>query len=336
VNLGKFFPNATGDLGTEQVVDSIGLQIGYSASPDVIAPLITQVGAVNVGDGFNAFVRTDATGIARVAVLWAPPGSGSWTVTPLTNAGGGLWTAHIVSSAPSITLDAEVEDATHNVGYSFNKAVHFQSFADSGGPSITLDRPLPNALFTLNDVVASSFRCSDPGGVASCKGGSDVALTAEPQDDSGVAIATGTLGSHTFTVTATDMTGNKTTKTITYFVVGIFGFKPPVDNPPVVNVVNAGNTTPVKWSLKDAGGNYVRSLGSVTSVSSTAIKCDSAASDPDPDTVQAGLAGLKYDLTGEQFVYNWQTQKSWKGTCRRLSVGLVGNGVLPYADFKFK
>jgi hypothetical protein len=103
-----------------------------------------------------------------------------------------------------------------------------------------------------------------------------------------------------------------------------------------VNVVNAGNTTPVKWSLKDAGGNYVRSLGSVTSVSSTAIKCDSAASDPDPDTVQAGLAGLKYDLTGEQFVYNWQTQKSWKGTCRRLSVGLVGNGVLPYADFKFK
>ena len=48
------------------------------------------------------------------------------------------------------------------------------------------------------------------------------------------------------------------------------------------------------------------------------------------------LAGLKYDLSGEQFVYNWQTQKTWKGTCRRLFVGLVGNGVLPYADFKFK
>ncbi len=166
----------------------------------------------------------------------------------------------------------------------------------------------------------------------SCVGRSDSGADAP----SGAPIDTSSLGAHTFTVTTTDLAGNTTTKTIPYFVVGIFGFKPPVDNPPVVNVVNAGNTTPVKWSLKDAGGNYVRSLGSVTSVSSIAIKCDAAASDPDPDTVQAGLAGLKYDLTGEQFVYNWQTQKSWKGTCRRLFVGLVGNGVLPYADFKFK
>jgi hypothetical protein len=332
VNLGKFFPNATGDLGTEQVVDTIDLQIGYSDSTDVIAPLITQVGAVKVTDGFNAFVRTEATGIARVAVMWAAPGSGAWTVTPLTNAGGGLWTAHIVSSAPSITLDAEAEDGTHNVGYSFNKAVHFQSFTDSGGPSITLDRPLPNALFTLHDVVASSFRCSDPGGVRSCLGRSDSGADAA----SGAPINTGSLGAHTFTVTATDMTGTTSTKTITYFVVGIFGFKPPVDNPPIVNIVTAGNTSPVKWSLKDADGNFVRSLGSVTSVSSSAIKCETATTDPDPDAVQSGLAGLKYDLAGEQFVYNWQTQKSWKGTCRRLFIGLVGNGVLPYADFKFK
>jgi hypothetical protein len=332
VNLGKFFPNATGELGTEQVVDSIGLQIGYSDSSDVTAPLITQVGAVKAGDGFDAFVRTDATGIARVAVMWAAPGSGAWTVTPLTDAGGGLWRAHIVSSAPSITLDAEAEDVNHNVGYSFNKAVHFQSFTDSGGPSITLDRPLPNALFTLNDQVASSFRCSDPGGVKSCLGQSDSGVPAP----SGGLINTGSLGAHTFTVTSTDITGNVTTKTIPYFVVGIFGFKPPVDNPPIVNIVTAGNTSPVKWSLKDAGGNFVRSLGSVTSVTSSAIKCDTATTDPDPDTVQSGLAGLKYDLAGEQFVYNWQTQKSWKGTCRRLFVGVTGNGVLPFADFKFK
>jgi hypothetical protein len=334
VNLGKFFPNATGDLGTEQVVDSIDLQIGYSDSTDVVAPLITQVGAVKVSDGFNAFVRvSDASGLSRVAVLWAAPGSGTWNITSLTDAGGGLWTAHIVSGAASITLDAEAEDVKHNVGFSFNKAVHFQSFTDAGGPSIMFERPLPNSLLTLNDTVASSFKCSDPGGVASCRGGSD---TNDPQGASGDPLATDTLGQHTFTVKSTDLAGNTTTKTITYFVVGLFGFKPPVDNPPVVNVVNAGNTTPVKWSLKDAGGNFVRSLGSVTSVSSIAIKCDTAPSDPDPDAVQAGLAGLKYDLTGEQFVYNWQTQKSWKGTCRRLFIGLVGNGVLPYADFKFK
>jgi hypothetical protein len=119
-------------------------------------------------------------------------------------------------------------------------------------------------------------------------------------------------------------------------VLGIFGFKPPVDNPPVVNLVNAGSTTPVKWSLKDANGNYVRSISSVTSITSAAIVCPGGATDPDPDTTSAGLAGLKYDLTNEQFVYNWPTLKAWKGTCRRLYIGLVGNGVLPYADFQFK
>ena len=334
VNLGKFVPNDSGDLGTEQLVDSIGLQVGYSASSDVTPPLITQAGAVKDATGFNAFVRvSDSSGLARVAVLWAPAGSGAWTVTALSNSGGGLWTAHITSSASTISIDAEAEDTAHNVGFSFNKAVHFQSFVDNtNGPSITLDRPLPNALFTLNGGVKSSFMCSDPGGVASCVGKSDDG----PYQPSGNAIATGTLGRHTFTVTATDLSGNTTTKDVPYFVLGIFGFKPPVDNPPVVNLVNAGSTTPVKWSLKDANGNYVRSISSVTSITSAAIVCPGGATDPDPDTTSAGLAGLKYDLTNEQFVYNWPTLKAWKGTCRRLYIGLVGNGVLPYADFQFK
>ncbi len=352
VNLGKFFPNTTGDLtkGTEQVVDSIGLDIGYSSSPDSTPPLITQVGAVKTPAGpFTAFMRvTDASGFGpasglnRVAVLYTT-GDGTWTVKPLTNAGGDLWTGTIPAGADSIRLDGEAQDNAGNVGFSFNKAVNFQSVADTGNPTITLDRPLPNAVFTLNDPVLnplqqvrSSFSCSDPGGVASCLGGSDLAVGQLPSQPSGSFIATGTLGPHTFTVRSTDLAGNFTTKTITYYVVAIFGFKSPVDNPPIVNVLQAGNTTPVKWTLKDAAGNYIRSLSAFTSVSSMAIKCPTGTTDPDPDVVPSGLAGLKYDLAGEQFVYNWQTQKSWKGTCRRLVIGLVGNGVLPYADFQFK
>jgi hypothetical protein len=346
VNLGKFFPNTTGDLtkGTEQVVDSIGLDIGYSGSPDSTPPLITQVGAVKTTAGpFTAFMRvTDASsgfgaasGLNRVAVLYTT-GDGTWTVKPLSNAGGDLWTGTIPAGADSIRLDGEAQDNAGNVGFSFNKAVNFQSVADTGKPTITLDRPLPNGVFTLNNLVSSSFSCSDPGGVASCLGGSDLAPGQLPTQQSGSAIATGALGPHTFTVASTDLAGNTTTKVVTYYVLAIFGFKPPVDNPPIVNILTAGNTTPVKWTLKDASGNYVRSLSAFTSVSSMAIKCPAGTTDPDPDVVPSGLAGLKYDLAGEQFVYNWQTQKSWKGTCRRLVIGLVGNGVLPYADFQFK
>jgi hypothetical protein len=335
VNLGKFVPNDSGDLGTEQLVDSIGLQVGYSASPDVTPPLITQVGAVKDATGFNAFVHvSDASGLARVAVLWAPAGSGAWTVTPLSNSGGGLWTAHITTSALTISIDAEAEDTNHNVGFSFNKAVHFQSFVDNmNGPAIAIDRVLPSSVLPLGSTVTSSFSCSDAGGVASCLGASDGA-SGQP---SGSRVATDTLGAHTFTATGTDLSGNTSTKSVTYYVVASFsGFTPPVDNPPMLNLVNAGSTIPVKWSLKDASGNYFRSLSSVTSITSTAIKCPSATTDPAADTAPAGLAGFKYDLSGEQFVYNWPTLKAWKGTCRRLYIGLVGNGVLPYADFQFK
>ena len=62
VNLGKFFPNDTGDLGTEQVVDSAGIDINYSASQDVAPPVLTQVGAVKTGSGFTAFVKVSDAG----------------------------------------------------------------------------------------------------------------------------------------------------------------------------------------------------------------------------------------------------------------------------------
>ena len=334
VNLGKFFPNDTGDLGTEQVVDSAGIDINYSASQDVAPPVLTQVGAVKTGSGFTAFVKvSDAgSGIARVAALYNTGGT-NWTVQPLTNAGNGLWTATFSSSASSLKLDGEAEDQAGNVGYSFNKAVNYQSTVDTSGPSITIDSVLPNATLPLNSSATSSFACSDPGGVSGCLG----AVDAGSGQPSGSLIPTGTLGQHTLTVTATDLSGNTTRKTVTYFVVANFsGFKPPVDNPPVVNIVKAGSTVPIKWSLQDAAGNYIRSLSTVTSISSTAIKCAAAATDPDPDTVPSGLAGLKYDTTAEQFIFNWQTQKSWSGTCRRFTLGLVGNGVLQYADFQFK
>ena len=64
---------------------------------------------------------------------------------------------------------------------------------------------------------------------------------------------------HTFTVSAVDVAGHTVTKSVTYTVGFVFGgFQQPVDNPPTVNIANAGSTIPLKWTILDAAGQHVR------------------------------------------------------------------------------
>src|SRR5207253_4382524 len=178
-NLGRFFPNPTGDRGTEQVVDLVGLDVGYlgTSSTDSTPPQISQTGAVETSAGhFVAFVRVaDASGLRRVAVLYND-GQTAWTVVPLTHASGDLWTAEFNATSP-IVVDSEAQDNTGLVGYSFNKAVNFQSKPASAvpAPAIVIDKPLPvpTGTFTLNQQVPTSFTCSSDAGISSCAGAAD-------------------------------------------------------------------------------------------------------------------------------------------------------------------
>jgi hypothetical protein len=331
VNMGRFRPDATGDTGTEQVVRSIGLDIGYSNSIDNVLPQITQVGAIKTATGFTAFVRvTDDSGsLHHVAVLWNDGGT-TWHVTDLTHQSGDLWTAQIVSAATSIFVDGEAQDPAGNVAYSFNKAVNFQSIVDTGNPSITIAPPLPNATYTLNQLVNATFDCSDLGAVASCVGQADVGGPIQ----SGGLLYTGSVGPHTFTVTATDLAGNTTIRTITYTVLfGFTGFRPPVDNPPTLNVDNAGRTIPVKWGLRTAGGATYTNLNGVQAIFSRQIRCPSGGTDPVSGDVPVGLSGLR--INGGDFQFNWATDRAWSGTCRRLFIRL-SDGTTPFADFQFR
>ncbi len=332
VNMGRFRPDPGSDTGTEQVVDSANFDIGYSTSSDNAVPEFTQVGAVKTAPGtFNAFVRvTDDSGaLHRVAVLYNT-GVASWQVKELTNAGDGLWTGTINSGTDTIQLDAEAQDNAGNVGFSFNKAVNFQSVEDTSTPSISIDSPLPGSVFTLHQLVKTSFDCSDLGAVAKCRGRTDNGLSFP----SGFLVDTLFPGTHTFTVTATDLAGHTTSKSVTFYVRFAFsGFQPPVDDPPMLNLQNAGQTIPVKWYLRDIFGIKWPFLSAVQAISSKQIKCPSAATDPISTDVPIGLSGLKSDDGG--FKYNWATSKSWAGTCRRLTL-LFSDGTTPFADFKFK
>jgi CSLREA domain-containing protein len=111
------------------------------------------------------------------------------------------------------------------------------------------------------------------------------------------------------------------------------GFFQPVNNLPALNVVNAGQAVPLKFSL---GGYYGLGIFAAGYPASGPIACD--ANEPGnviAETLSAGGSSLSYDAASGQYSYVWKTDKSWKGTCRILVVK-INDGTQHYAKFRFK
>jgi hypothetical protein len=108
----------------------------------------------------------------------------------------------------------------------------------------------------LNQTVLADWTATDDqSGIASAVG----------TVPSGSPIDTGTVGTKTFSVTATDNAGNQTTVTVTYSVGYAFGgFLPPLGPGP--RSFKAGSTIPVKFQLTDAGGIPISSASGTASI----------------------------------------------------------------------
>jgi hypothetical protein len=133
---------------------------------------------------------------------------------------------------------------------------------------------------------------------------------------------TSAVGSHPFTVTGTDQAGNESVLERTYAVrYGFTGFLRPIDNPPVVNVANAGRTVPVKWRLAAANGTGVNDLSSFVSLTSVPTDCESGAA---TDGVETYAVGSDLQNLGDGYwQLNWKTPKSYAGQCRIMRLNLA-------------
>lgn len=195
---------------------------------------------------------------------------------------------------------------------------------DSTPPAVDVISPVDLGSYVLNQNVLARYSCSDQEtGVATCQG----------TVPNGSPIDTATVGEHVFTVSATDVAGNLTTKSVTYTVRYSFvGFQPPVDNAPVVNVVNAGSTVPIKWAISDFGGIGINNPTAVLSVTSTPHACTPGAPQGSVET-SATTTGLR-SLGNGNWIYNWQTA-GYAGTCRTLELRL-DDGSVHEALFRFR
>jgi CSLREA domain-containing protein len=111
------------------------------------------------------------------------------------------------------------------------------------------------------------------------------------------------------------------------------GFFQPVDNLPTVNIVNAGQAVPMKFSL---GGDQGLNIFAPGYPVSSPVTCE--ASEPGStieETVNAGGSSLSYDQATDRYSYVWSTNRAWNGTCRMFVLRL-SDGSEHYAKFRFR
>jgi uncharacterized protein len=106
------------------------------------------------------------------------------------------------------------------------------------------------------------------------------------------------------------------------------GFYPPVANPPASNMVRAGRTVPVRFTL---GGNFGLD---VLFEAPQVFRCGEWPLGPSTDARSPGGSGLSYDATTDEYVFPWKTRTAWAGSCRVLELTLV-DGTYATARFEF-
>jgi hypothetical protein len=137
---------------------------------------------------------------APVTVTWACNDGGSGPVTPLVT--------QVVSVSSSVS--GSCSDVAGNSATSRPVSVKI----DTAPPLVTVLSPLNNFTYQFNQVVFANYTCSDSGsGIANCTG------TVGPGQRVDTSVSGGPF---TFTATGTDVAGNQTQVTRTYFVL-----KPP-------------------------------------------------------------------------------------------------------------
>jgi len=110
------------------------------------------------------------------------------------------------------------------------------------------------------------------------------------------------------------------------------GFMSPVENPPVLNVAQAGRTLPMKFSL---GGDHGLHVIAADSPLVRHITCDGLAPTQMIDeATTAGGSRLTYDPATATYAYPWKTDKNWSGACRQFAMRLT-DGSVHVANVRF-
>jgi len=218
-------------------------------------------------------------------------------------------------------LTATVADYAGNVSTPGTQTV----FVDTTGPTVAL--PCPTSLVILNSTLSASWTASDGTGSGVATGYGSGSIT----------VPTGTVGAHQLYVPAgasTDNVGNVSpaSNTCSYRVAYNWsGFLQPINDTAhfvgeTTSIFKAGSTVPVKFQLTDANGAAVQqaSPGPVwlTPQPGGLLPSTATVDETTYSTTDTPGGYYRWDATGLQYIYNWNTSKSMGGKYWRIGVKL--------------
>jgi hypothetical protein len=191
----------------------------------------------------------------------------------------------------SFTVDAY--DAALNHG----SATVTYRIVDRTPPQIAITSPANGTVYQVGEPITPAYSCHDD------VDGSRVTCKATPVDSS--------PGTHVFRVDSVDSAGNTASASTSYSVRYAFdGFYSPLLAEPATASARAGETVPVKFSL--AGD---RGLDVVARIAWR--PCSSTSGDS-----STAFGALSYSTGPGRYMFMWQSDKSWAGSCKELLLSL--------------
>ena len=259
-------------------------------------------------------------------VACTPPSTTPWYSTnvsvPCTALDGGSGLAPTSPSPFTLATSVAAGSATQTaitssktvtdvVGNSVVAGPYSPYKVDLSAPTITITTPAVNAIYGLGAVVTPVFNCADLGSgiaVGSCTGSS-------------ATLDTSALGTRTFTVTAVDVAGNRTTLSRSY-IVGYnicLQYDPNKPNP-------LGGTMVIKLQLCNAAGVNLSS----PSIAVVATLIDGSVTPP-PNFQGSSNLGNAFRFSSGSYIYNLDTSQLPTVGAGVHSLGFTVNGVGTYA-----
>jgi hypothetical protein len=282
-------------------------------------------------------VRLDKTGPTGVtlSVTSGTVGANGWYTSDVTLSTTGADTISI----PVVCTGAQ-QQMSDTPGTAFNgsckndaglvtQAASLTVKVDKTPPVIALVTPADGSSYVLNASVDALYTCQDAtSGPATCSG--PVA--------SGADLATGSVGPHTFSVTATDNAGNTAVRASVYHVtfstgacLGDAGHSvlQPI-NMDGTSVFKQKSTVPVKFRVCDANGISIgaNTVAAFTLVNITQGTTITAVNEPvdstTPDTT------FRWDASAQRWIFNSNTKSLMANRTYGFVITLTDGSVIPY------